>query len=245
MKHAVPLLAIGGLVLATAAFAVMSYASPTSTRAGASFVRPQFERARPDGVLDLKRFSTLGLRQELDELAENSTACHDALDAANIRYTQIASVQTPQGCGFDDGVVLSRNLIAHRDAEPLQMTCALAARLYLWEREIVAPAAEKYLGSSLTGVEALGSYSCRRIAGMERMSEHAFGKAADISAFRLADGRKVSVLKSYHSKGPEGAFLREIHDRACDLFDVTLGPNYNADHANHFHLDIGGESSCR
>jgi hypothetical protein len=26
---------------------------------------------------------------------------------------------------------------------------------------------------------------------------------------------------------------------------VTLGPDYNEDHANHFHLDVGGQHACR
>ena len=76
------------------------------------------------------------------------------------------------------------------------------------------------------------------------MSEHAFGKALDIAAFRLVDGRSISVLDDYYDKGAKGAFLREIHQKACDLFDVTLGPDYNADHANHFHLDVGIRRAC-
>ncbi len=58
-------------------------------------------------------------------------------------------------------------------------------------------------------------------------------------------GATITVEDSFRSKGAEGAFLREIHDRACDVFDVTLGPDYNADHYNHFHLDVGGGHSCR
>jgi hypothetical protein len=53
------------------------------------------------------------------------------------------------------------------------------------------------------------------------------------------------VLRDFRSKGAKGVFLREIRGRACDLFDVTLGPDYNADHANHFHLDVGGQRACR
>jgi hypothetical protein len=125
------------------------------------------------------------------------------------------------------------------------MTCGLAAKLHVWERHIVAPAAEKYLGSPVVEVKLMGSYQCRSVAGMKRLSEHSFAKAVDVAAFVLADGREVSVLKDYRSSGAKGDFLREIHGRACDVFDVTLGPDYNADHANHFHLDVGGERACR
>ena len=34
------------------------------------------------------------------------------------------------------------------------------------------------------------------------------------------------------------AFLREAHTAACRIFGTTLGPEANADHSNHFHLDM-------
>jgi len=55
----------------------------------------------------------------------------------------------------------------------------------------------------------------------------------------LADGREVSVLGDWNGKGPRGRFLRVIHDAACRRFATVLGPDYNALHANHFHLDMG------
>lgn len=38
--------------------------------------------------------------------------------------------------------------------------------------------------------------------------------------------------------GQKSAFLRRIHDAACRMFGTTLGPEANADHRNHFHLDM-------
>ena len=68
----------------------------------------------------------------------------------------------------------------------------------------------------------------RRVDGDGPLSKHAFAKAADISGFKLADGRTITVLEDYRDKGAAGAFLNEIHDKACSIFDVTLGPDYNA-----------------
>jgi hypothetical protein len=34
------------------------------------------------------------------------------------------------------------------------------------------------------------------------------------------------------------AFLHEAHDAACKIFGTTLGPEANADHRNHFHVDM-------
>jgi hypothetical protein len=34
------------------------------------------------------------------------------------------------------------------------------------------------------------------------------------------------------------AFVTKIHDDACNTFGTVLGPNANAAHKNHFHLDM-------
>ena len=179
------------------------------------------------------------------KLKNNLSACYAALDSVGVQYTELEASHTEQGCGYENAVELRVSSVAYTSPEPLVATCSLAARLYMWEQEVVAPAAEKYFGSELAGIEAFGAYSCRKVADTDKLSEHAFAKAADIKAFKLADGRTISVLDDWHKEGPEAAFLREIHDEACSIFDVTLGPDYNAAHANHLHLDVGGQSACR
>jgi hypothetical protein len=51
------------------------------------------------------------------------------------------------------------------------------------------------LGSRLVKIETFGSYACRNVAGTSRRSGHASANAIDVSAFVLADGRKISVLQ--------------------------------------------------
>ncbi len=34
------------------------------------------------------------------------------------------------------------------------------------------------------------------------------------------------------------AFLHEAHDSGCRIFGTTLGPEANADHRNHLHVDM-------
>lgn len=219
---------------------------PALASARSPFVRPNFEPARPGDAVNLNRFWMLGERARLASLSSHPQACYDALAGAGVHYTRVSATRNQKGCGYyDDAVLLDTPFVRMSGPGDLIMTCGMAARLELWEREVVAPAAEKYFGSQLTGVTALGTFSCRRIRGEGRMSEHAYARAADIAGFRLADGRTITVEDSFRSKGADGAFLREIHDRACDIFDVTLGPDYNADHYNHFHLDVGGGHSCR
>ena len=68
---------------------------------------------------------------------------------------------------------------------------------------------------------------------------------------RADDGSTLEVLsavdhpRTRHSVEAERAFLREIRDGACDLFRVVLGPDYNAAHRDHFHLDMGAFRACR
>ena len=122
----------------------------------------------------------------------------------------------------------------------------------MWEREIVQPAALRLLGRRLASVDHYGSYSCRRLYGRGdgALSEHATADAIDIAGFRLAGGRRISVLGDWSGGGAEAAFLREVRGGACDLFATVLSPNYNAAHADHLHFDQasrgpGGWRGCR
>lgn len=214
------------------------------------FARPKYELAREGAVLDLSRYSSLFDKARIGEFATDIQACHDALASAGVRFTQVPAAYASNGCGFDEAVMVQSSLTDWKGPEwkadeKLPMVCDLAARMHMWERHILIPAAEKHLGSPVAEIKAFGSFQCRRVSGADRLSQHSFGKAADISGFVLADGREISVLSDFYSKGAKGDFLREVHDRACDVFNVTLGPDYNEEHKNHFHLDVGGNRACR
>ena len=92
-------------------------------------------------------------------------------------------------------------------------------------------------------VETFGSYNCRNVAGSSRLSAHSTASAVDISGFVLADGRRIDLLDGWD--GPDGDFLRRIRDAACTWFGTTLGPEYNALHRDHFHLQDRGYGTCR
>ncbi len=121
----------------------------------------------------------------------------------------------------------------------------------MWEWNVVQPAALRHFGERVTRIDHLGSYNCRRLYGRESgdYSEHATADAVDIAGFRLSDGKRISVLNDW-KEGDDpatAAFLREVRDGACDLFSTVLSPDYNAAHADHFHLDQAerGESGWR
>ncbi|HEY9549063.1 MAG TPA: extensin family protein [Kiloniellaceae bacterium] len=53
------------------------------------------------------------------------------------------------------------------------------------------------------------------------------------------------MAQDWDSGGVEAAFLAQVHDAACRRFGTVLGPDYNAVHADHFHLQMGGFGICR
>ncbi len=75
------------------------------------------------------------------------------------------------------------------------------------------------------------------------MSKHATARAIDISAITLSNGRRFVLTKDW-SKDPQN-FLRQARDAACNRFPLVLSPDYNALHADHFHLEEGGWLRCR
>jgi hypothetical protein len=125
------------------------------------------------------------------------------------------------------------------------MRCAVAARLYAWERHVLQPAARRILGEEIVEVLHFGSFSCRTIRGSSYMSEHATANAFDIAGFRTKGGKVISVKRDWNTGKVEDRFLHAARDGLCDWFNGTLSPDYNADHADHFHVDMGWLRTCR
>jgi len=63
--------------------------------------------------------------------------------------------------------------------------------------------------------------------------------------FQFEDGRQISLINDWDDAGNAGKFLRAARDGACDTFGNVLGPEYNAAHADHFHLGMRGFRLCR
>ena len=138
----------------------------------------------------------------------------------------------------DDGMLRLENLGP--------VTCPMANTFAAWARFGVDRAARQILGSELMRIETMGSYNCRTVAGSDHLSAHATADAIDVAAFVLADGRRISVEGDWMAgTAAEREFLRVIHTSACRRFGTVLGPAYNADHANHFHLERSGNAFCR
>ena len=146
-------------------------------------------------------------------------------------------------CELHGTVDLAR--LSKATLRPEETRCAVAARLYMWERHLLQPTARRILGEEIAEVLHYGSSACRTIRGRSGMSEHATANAFDISGFRTASGREILLKRDWRKLTREGKFLHAARDGLCDWFNVTLSPDYNAAHADHFHVDMGWYRTCR
>ena len=175
--------------------------------------------------------------------------CLAALGLARANFTPLPDQYFGAGCSTlntvrlaslrsDDGSLGLTNLGP--------VTCPLASTFAAWARFGVDRAARQILGSALERIETMGSYNCRNVAGTDRLSAHAHANAIDVSGFVLADGRRITVLADWTGgTQAEREFLRVIHISACKRFGTVLGPEYNAAHANHLHLERSSSAFCR
>ncbi|HWU01179.1 MAG TPA: extensin family protein [Novosphingobium sp.] len=173
--------------------------------------------------------------------------CLADLGARMANFTPLPDQYFGAGCSNINTVRLSS---VTSDSAWLSLTnlgpvaCPLANTFAGWARFGVDRAARQYLGSPLARIETMGSYACRNVAGTDRRSAHSTGNAIDVSGFVLANGRRVTVLANWAGAPDERDFFAAIHQSACRRFGTVLGPDYNAAHRNHMHLEMSPTAYC-
>lgn len=174
-------------------------------------------------------------------------ACASLLSQAN----QKALIRT-QPVADSAGACPLHNVVRVRDFGPVSLnssflaSCPLALSSALFVNQQARPLTRTWTGSELVRIEHLGSYACRNIYHRPdaRRSEHATAEALDISAFRLANGERVTILHGWRSTKTQ-PWLQALLTASCGYYGNGLGPEYNAAHANHFHLGMRGFGLCR
>ncbi len=147
-------------------------------------------------------------------------------------------------CGEQSPLVVTALLVRGRMvplSTPITTNCQMASALPLWA-EAVDGYAGAMLESPLAGIETGTSYMCRNRNNAQGgfTSEHGFANAVDVTGFTLADGRRIGVEADWLPPAePAGRLLRLAHDAACGQFTTVLGPEANAEHHDHLHLDLG------
>ncbi|MBX3523367.1 MAG: extensin family protein [Xanthobacteraceae bacterium] len=200
----------------------------------------------------LDRYAPFDLREEPDWLTNvqlyylraSPEKCFAVLTRSGVSFNRQQYPLNERGCGFEDGVLLTKQSVSYGGGVLLR--CSAAASLVLWERHVLQQEAERILKNKVRAIRTLGSFSCRNIYHKKdaRLSQHATANAIDIASFTFEDGSSASVLIDW-GKAERGEFLRGVRDGACRFFGGVLSPDYNAAHANHFHFDMGWWKVCR
>lgn len=216
------------------------------------------ERFNPWAPLNVAATPNFLTGYKLARTRADPAQCLRALKRTGMQYERLPDQITGAGCGLHNAVRLRTAGV--RFGAPLPLSCPMALSFYMWEAHALQPAAQQRFGQRVTAVEHMGSYACRNInrgRGSTRKllpaprSRHATADALDIAGFTLANGQRISVLRDWQQgddtkpASREALLLADAHRGACRFFDGTLGPDYNAVHRDHFHLETGGYRMCR
>lgn len=183
---------------------------------------------------------------------EDGAGCRRELASAGFSFRAHPEKTAPDksGCGMPHGVLVVRGPTGIAYDPPVSVDCALARALSSVER-IVQEEAATHLRSRIVRIGNIGGFACRPRNSRKgaSLSAHAFGSAVDVTSFHPAKGTPAIVVRDYADpKRPSAAqedrrrFLRSVFVRLRREGDLTyaVGPDFNARHRDHFHLDRGG-----
>ncbi|MEM8578344.1 MAG: extensin family protein [Pseudomonadota bacterium] len=192
----------------------------------------------PRVPLDLANPATPVTRFKMQRAFASGAACRAAL-ATGAEFVQVPDRTEGTQCGIKDAVRLTS--VGGAALRAVETRCQTALRLALWHRHGLAPDARATFGTDIAEILHQSSYNCRAIRGSTRISTHATAEAIDVRGFRLANGRTLTLVADWETE----PFLRRAQSSACRWFVTVLGPDYNALHADHFHMQHTGWGTCR
>ena len=202
----------------------------------------------PFAPLSIDDPPTLVTRYKLRQMANHPQACLALLQQAQARgqLNFRKSPDTSGDCPLTH-VVRVQSFGRVRLSNSFLASCPLALSSTMFVHQRAVPLAQSMYGSELTRITHLGSFACRNIYHREgaRRSEHATADALDISGFSFANKQQLSILKGWQANGKGRDYLYAVFDNSCQFFGNSLGPEYNAAHADHFHLGMRGYGICR
>ena len=188
-----------------------------------------------DGQRQAKRATPLEMPAE---------QCLAGLQERGVRFEPLEAIGNGGLCAIETPVTMTGATAAL--SQPATLGCPLATRFDDFEREVLQPLAIRYFGQSVKRIHHYGAYACRNQRGRnpDRLSQHALGRAIDVSGFELEDGRIIRVARDWDGFGRRSRFLRNVAREACDLFHVVLTPSHNDAHGDHLHFDTGPWKLC-
>lgn len=186
-------------------------------------------------------------------IAEPAAAtCKDWLDLYQVAYTV-----GPASPGVTDPVTVTMPI----NGMPYRSGGALRTKMFgdCTIIRALATAAPMLRAKMIVEVTDLGVYNYRCIGNTgtppncpNGISQHAYGNAIDLASFKDVAGTSYVVNTDFViDPAPEKTCTaatvegkdRFLHELICELkaasvFNIVLTPNYNADHRDHFHVDL-------
>lgn len=185
---------------------------------------------------------------------EEHAACIEGLRSYGMSFRETEPIADEENadCGIGRPVEVETVVPGVDLLPPASLHCKTALALAEWVSSFALPASLKLRDRGpLTGIEQGSGYVCRkRNNGSDtRVSEHSFGNAIDVMAFRFASGDPIPVEPRMREGTMAEAYQRAVRASACMNFTTVLGPGTDEAHADHLHLDIkqrrGGFRLCQ
>lgn len=145
-----------------------------------------------------------------------------------------------KGCGIAEPVRIT-SVSGVRLSQAATLDCDTAKALNTWIETGLQPAFGR---TKVVELRVAAHYICRSRNNVKgaKISEHGRGKAIDIAAVTLENGKTIAVAGGF------GKELRRAHKAACGIFGTTLGPGSDGFHEDHLHFDTASNRSgpyCR
>jgi hypothetical protein len=194
----------------------------------------------PEPEVDLAAIPPPSKREERKKKRETASRKGSVCGVASIKGEEIAAIKSKvKGCGVADAVAVT-SIAGVRLSQTATVDCSIAKALNAWVDEVAQPAFD----GKLVELQVAAHYSCRSRNNIKgaKISEHGKGRAIDISAFILSNGKVFTVAQNYNK------LLRRIYKAGCGYFMTTLGPGSDGYHEDHFHFDTSarkGGAYCR
>jgi hypothetical protein len=197
--------------------------------------------SNPDGKdVDLAAVEPPTARERRQKKREAASMKGSVCGVPGIKGTEIKRITSKvKGCGVEDPVAVT-SVSGVRLTQTATVDCSIAKALNSWVDEVAQPAFD----GKLVEMQVAAHYICRGRNNKKgaKISEHGKGRAIDISAFVLSNGKVLTVASNYNK------LMRRIYKAACPYFRTTLGPGSDGYHEDHFHFDTSarsGGSYCR
>jgi hypothetical protein len=194
----------------------------------------------PGDEVDLAAIPPPSKKEERKKKREKASMKGSVCGVAAIKGEEIARIRSKVGgCGVEDPVAVT-SVAGVRLSQTATVDCSIAKALNQWVEEVAQPAFD----GKLVEMQVAAHYICRSRNNVRgaKISEHGKGRAIDISAFILSNGKVLTVAQNYNK------LLRRIYKAGCGYFMTTLGPGSDGYHEDHFHFDTSarkGGAYCR